>query len=161
MASNIGTNSVFATLNMKPATGEQADALWAQNMGDNTGHVYFREVPIPPSLQPDARYVQFQFTKRASHNGLKLQFRGQPGTTGVVTTWSRVYPDGGTTAGGAGASVVATHALTHTQYQTSRIDLDISALSNGSSYVYEYEYGNIFSPQPISAWQTYGTGATY
>jgi hypothetical protein len=44
MASNIGTDALFTTPNMKPASGEQVDALWGQNIADNTGFLYFRKV---------------------------------------------------------------------------------------------------------------------
>lgn len=43
MASNIGTASTFAFANMKPASGEQIDALWGQNVADNTGLLRTRE----------------------------------------------------------------------------------------------------------------------
>lgn len=40
MATNIGTAAAFTTANMKPAPGEQIDAVWGQNIADNTGFVY-------------------------------------------------------------------------------------------------------------------------
>ncbi len=45
MASNIGTLSGFTTANMKPASGEQIDALWGQNVADNTGFLYYMDRP--------------------------------------------------------------------------------------------------------------------
>jgi len=42
MASNIPTNGTFAVTNLKPDPGEQADALWAQKMAENTGFVFGR-----------------------------------------------------------------------------------------------------------------------
>lgn len=47
MAANIETTAAFATQNMKPDPGEQADALWAQKIADNTGYLYYRPFPGP------------------------------------------------------------------------------------------------------------------
>jgi hypothetical protein len=47
MATNLGTAAAFTTANMKPAPGEQVDAIWGQNIADNTGHLYFRKLPGP------------------------------------------------------------------------------------------------------------------
>jgi hypothetical protein len=46
MATNIGPAGTFTTANMKPASGEQADALWAQNLADNTGYLRARQLPF-------------------------------------------------------------------------------------------------------------------
>ena len=52
MASSITSAASFATSNMKPVSGEQIDALWGQNIADNTGYVYYRPTPGPTlSLQ--------------------------------------------------------------------------------------------------------------
>lgn len=47
MASSIATNASFATFNMKPDPGDQADALWAQKIADNTGYLGLRPFPGP------------------------------------------------------------------------------------------------------------------
>lgn len=47
MASNITNAASFATANMKPSPGEQADALWAQKLADNTGYLYYLHRPGP------------------------------------------------------------------------------------------------------------------
>lgn len=48
MADNITSAATFTTANMKPAAGEQIDALWGDNLGDNTGYVYYRKEHYPP-----------------------------------------------------------------------------------------------------------------
>ena len=47
MASSITSAASFATSNMKPVSGEQIDALWGQNIADNTGYLYYRVTPGP------------------------------------------------------------------------------------------------------------------
>lgn len=44
MASNITSSGSFATALMKPASGEQIDALWGQNIADNTGFLRTSEI---------------------------------------------------------------------------------------------------------------------
>ncbi len=44
MASDITPSAAFATANLKPIPDEQADALWAQSIADNTGFLYGRPV---------------------------------------------------------------------------------------------------------------------
>lgn len=39
MASNVASTAGFTSANMKPASGEQIDALWGQNIADNTGNL--------------------------------------------------------------------------------------------------------------------------
>ena len=43
MASNLGTGNAadFNRANMKPDSGDQADALWAQNTSDNIAHLFW------------------------------------------------------------------------------------------------------------------------
>lgn len=52
MASNITTAAAFATTNMKPDPGEQADALWAQKLADNTGYLALRRHMGPAATFP-------------------------------------------------------------------------------------------------------------
>lgn len=47
MASSITSTATFTLTNMKPAGGEQIDALWADNIADNSGYVYYRDFPGP------------------------------------------------------------------------------------------------------------------
>lgn len=54
MASDITNGAQFATSNMKPAPGEQADALWAQKVADNTGYLWYRHWPGPTA---DVDYI--------------------------------------------------------------------------------------------------------
>ena len=46
MASDITTTGTFTTTNMRPAGGEQIDALWGDNVADNTGYIYYRKQPL-------------------------------------------------------------------------------------------------------------------
>lgn len=46
MASNIGSDAGFTSTNMKPASGEQVDSLWGQNVADNTGYLRARLIPL-------------------------------------------------------------------------------------------------------------------
>lgn len=43
MATNLGStdSTSFNTTNMKPESGEQIDALWAQNIGDNLSYLFW------------------------------------------------------------------------------------------------------------------------
>lgn len=45
MASNITTSAAFTGSLMRPAPDEEIDALWGQNMADNTGYLYYRPYP--------------------------------------------------------------------------------------------------------------------
>lgn len=47
MANSITTAASFTTSNMKPVPDEQIDALWGQNIADNTGYLYYRKIPGP------------------------------------------------------------------------------------------------------------------
>jgi len=47
MADTILNTAGFSTLSMKPVAGEQIDSLWGQNIADNTGYLFYRELPGP------------------------------------------------------------------------------------------------------------------
>jgi hypothetical protein len=163
MASNIGTNAAFATANMKPASSEQGDALWAQNVADNTGHVYFREIPIPMYGAASAQNNVWMFTKRPSHNAIKWVGRGQHGTSGNQICYLRVWDHTGTVAAaGAGALLSATHTDAMVSNTLQRHDLDISSLANGSTYIFGFDNNNgplTWNPQAV--WMVHGSSATY
>lgn len=42
MALNILTTAIWTGSHMKPENGEQVDALWGQNLADNTGYLFYR-----------------------------------------------------------------------------------------------------------------------
>jgi hypothetical protein len=50
MATSIGSAAAFTSGNMKPLAGEQIDAIWGQNIADNTACL--RAVGIPVYLTP-------------------------------------------------------------------------------------------------------------
>ncbi len=52
MAFDIDNSAAFTTANMKPNVNDQADALWAQNLADNTGFLYYRPYPGPTFFAP-------------------------------------------------------------------------------------------------------------
>lgn len=163
MASNIGTASSFTTTNMKPASGEQIDALWGQNISDNSGYNYYKQIPM--SAWDDAGLSNLRawtFTKGPAHSAIKWLGRGQHGTTGVQQMIMWVWGTAGTVANnGAGAVLTATHSDTMTTQQFQRHDLDISSLADGVSYVFGVSNGGPLQYLPQGAWLTYGSGATY
>lgn len=162
MASSIGTLAAYNYANMKPASGEQLDALWGQNIADSSGYNYYHEIPIPMYTNT-AQLNTFFFTKRASHNGLKWVGRGQHGTSGVQISYMWVWDHTGTVAGGGAASLLnATNTVTMNSGGTQRFDMDISTLTDGVQYVFGFGGNNgplIYTPQAV--WQTYGSGATH
>lgn len=46
MATSIGSSAAFTSGNMKPAAGEQIDALWGQNIADNTAFLRSQKTPV-------------------------------------------------------------------------------------------------------------------
>lgn len=160
MATNIGTNPAFTTANMKPASGEQIDALWGQNIADNTGYCYEREITVPLYSQVTVTNI-FYFRKQASHNAIRIAARGKDGTTGAIESYVRFFADGTTTSDG-NENLTGTKSYTMAANITSKYDVDISSLTNGSHYYLKYTSSNVsMTPNAIACWQIYGSGATY
>lgn len=84
MASNITNAAAFATANMRPAPDEQIDALWGQNIADNTGYNYFREIPGPT--------LNSQFETLESFAGLPSPRSRQDRDATMYLTHFREYP---------------------------------------------------------------------
>jgi hypothetical protein len=159
MASNITTSASFGTSNMKPSPGEQADAIWAQNMADDVGYVYFREAQLTdlsPTAAAEARYV---FTKKPSHNGIKSLTRGLAG--GAVTEYIRVFAEGADPTVLNAYSAVGTSAYTRAAQTTRRFDIDISALTDGNVYIITMARDTGVSAVRPAVSLVYGSNASY
>lgn len=156
MASDIGTNASFTTTNMKPASGEQVDSLWGQNTADNAGYSYYREIPVPLYNKVTNTSV-FLFRKQSSHNGFR--FAPRASIAGAVTSYARFYLDGVDQTDNSLAALAGTKAYTMVGSTVTLSDFDISSLSNGSYYYVKYDDGG--GVNALSAYQLYGSGATY
>ncbi len=135
MATNITAVSSFATSNMKPASGEQADALWAQNLADNLGNLYFQEKQlstdwIKVGFDPNNEYRLYSFRKTSAHNALRFRTRGRSGIVAGAVTDSVEIAD---TLGGL-SIITDTENHTRTAQVIYSWDLDISSLTNGTEY---------------------------
>jgi len=149
MASNIGTNAQFATTNMKPDNGEQIDSLWGQNIADNTGYVYYRDIPCvefsrgvvvsTESLTAANQFTQGTkwFKKTPAHNRIVgsycLTGSAASGNTRTVATF--YSPTGAVIKGDS------TPSSTGLQTTVGSVVLDISSLTNGSYYQISFKVG--------------------
>lgn len=95
MASTIvPTTASWATTNMKPGPGEQADALWAQKIADNTGFLYNREIDGPTicyqqgtgNLEPTSG--TYFFKKKPGLNTFVGSFTGFVGAAGNAVAFT-------------------------------------------------------------------------
>jgi hypothetical protein len=152
MASTLGTNALFATSNMKPASGEQADALWAQNLADNTAFLFHREVQLPIDVSNGATY---EVRKTPAHNGFKILGQSTDAVAGVAHI--RVYP-AGTTHVTANEALSGTYSVPAAAYARNTYKLNTSVLTNGSYYDYVYTSNE---DVPRAAFLIHGTDATY
>lgn len=91
MANPITNTAAFATANMKPAPDEQIDALWGQNIADNTGYLYFKKVFGPSfhldGLNQSLTHGTFVFEKAQGHSQFAGSLNGtvQRNTYGSLT----------------------------------------------------------------------------
>lgn len=159
MANPITTTAAFATANMKPAPDEQTDALWGQNMADNAGYVFFRQQRLQPSAFTNNSDI-FIFQKQAEFNGLKLVVEQQTGSAAVVQ-YMRVFGQGTNFLNTSGGSLSATQSYNQTALSFNRFDMDISALTNGSYYGFQWNHTAAPDTGYAAVWMTYGSGATY
>lgn len=142
MASNITSAAAFATTNMKPDPGEQADALWAQKIADNTGYLVYRRHFGPQ--------IRFAGEVGATHGTLYLEkvhgmtkFQGSfyARAYDLTRLYFNCFIDGGTAvvrdydflSGGAGTTV------------NSSFSVDISALTTGAMYKFGFSLGGQIS----------------
>lgn len=160
MATNIGTSAVMTTANMKPASGEQIDALWGQNMADNTGYTYYREIQIPAVSGTSPAWL-FLFKKRASHPYLRLRVRGDnTGSAAAVSDTVNIYPEGQSSVAGT-ATISVTHSYTRGVNTTTDYDIDLSTLTNDAAYIVKVTLDTTKTFHAPALLMIYGTGATF
>lgn len=159
MANPITTAAAFATLNMKPQPNEQVDALWGQNIADNTGYVYFRQERIPDGGVSHTGQI-YVFQKKSSHNGIKIVFLDGTGSQSI-TAYARIFQDGTNPSWSTGGVLTATMARNQVPSSYTRYDMDISSLNNGSYYAMTLFDGIPTITTYTQIWQTYGSGASY
>lgn len=153
MATSIGSSAAFTSGNMKPASGEQIDALWGQNISDNTAFLRAQRLPFFtqfgttgssfPGTTIGTQYVgsirlQIPILRTSGHNRIVGTLRGD-GTfsnTGVPdchgTHGFYFYGDVGT-YGGTTTFATANIGALYTWGSTYAFELDMSSyLSVGS-----------------------------
>lgn len=149
MASNIATTAAFTGSNMKPAPGEQGDALWAQGIADNTGHVYYRHQPMESGRI---------FTKTPAHNALRGHVQGS-GAGGGVTDYLRVFAQTQPFSSTGAVTLSGTMAYTRVVGSFHTMNLDISALINGSMYAVQFDPALSPGVAAITTQLVWGTAA--
>lgn len=166
MSSSLTTSSAFSTASMKPDPGEQGDAIWAQKIAENTGHVYYREqmVPIFYNSTSSGLTVTGLFVKRAGQSYARVRFASNSGLGSITTTLSAFLSTSDYGNFGAADSTAATTNVTQTiNADTSyTLELDISGLSNGTAYYLVVSHSsNMAAAHPVGFWLIYGASATY
>lgn len=148
MASNIGTTAVFTTANMKPASGEQIDALWGQNIADNTGKLYYRKFFGPSFFfsQSDAR----------NYNGTFF-FEKQPGMVNFMGSLVGTH-DTGATIGTIlmNGTAIFTKTFSGGTLYSQSIGTSLSGISDGAFVPVVFQWtGNVGNIDTISftGWQ--------
>lgn len=160
MASNVTTSASFTTTNMKPAADEQIDALWGDNIADNTGYLLYREIAIPQISGSSPAWL-FLFKKRSTHPYLRLMVRGDnTGSAAAVSDVINVYPEGQSSVAGT-PSVTATHSYTRGVNTTSDYDIDVSSLTNDAVYIVKVTLDTAKTFHAPRLLMIYGNGATY
>lgn len=136
MASSITSSAAFTTTNMKPAADEQIDALWGQNIADNTGYVYYRTIPGPSfhsgginNAGGGTRSGTFYFRKEA---GFATMMGSISGTLANVTNQQIYVRINGTT--------VFNQLFKGTLFKAS-FGTDCVGMSNGSDYELTFDWG--------------------
>lgn len=160
MASDIiAASASFGTANLKPAPGEQADALWGQQMADNDGYNYFKEIPLMDASPTSPSEARYEFTKRPSHNAIKALTRGLEAKS--VTEYMRIFAEGADPSDHAAYTIAGTLAYARGVQVTQRFDLDISSLVNGSAYLLAYGRDTTGSSVRPSVSLIHGSNANY
>lgn len=149
MASTIGTLASFATQSMKPAPGEEADAIWAQKVADNTGYLWHK----PLSLESRSL-----FTKTGAHNGIRAMLVGSDADATPRTDYVRVYAAGLVPAADVAPTLAGTMTYTRVNGSQHVMNLDISSLTNGNRYALSHDpYAFRYSHGEVNL--VWGTGA--
>lgn len=156
MATSFGSAASFTFGNMKPASGEQIDSLWGQNIADNTGYLRSQWLPFLKTLGTDGTLFSGTNTGGNANNSLayKIPIVRVKGHNRLVGTFR-----GDGTHGGVGSpDSYATHGIYFfgdlgTFGGTSAIaTTNIGAAFNwGSTYSFELSLDSYLS---IGSWGT-------
>lgn len=143
MASNITNAAVFGTANMKPDPGEQADALWAQKIAENTGYLFYRRYQGPtityshPNNTPHHPTGTYYFQKQtgleylhgsgfafisSNTNGIEVNFKCDATTIFTRTGNGTIFK--------FGTSVPISHLTNGSFYE---LTFDVDAITNTGS----------------------------
>lgn len=168
MATNITTAaSSFVTASMKPAANDQADALWAQNIGDDLGHLYYKAQLIPVVFWSSSSGVTVSghFYKKASHNAIRAAFASN-GAVGSLTATLRAFAGtkdwGNFVVGGDTPDATTSSAITVSADTQYTLELDISSLTNGSLYYAHLTFStNLANAHPPGLFLIHSLSATY
>lgn len=133
MASNTGTNAAYTSTNIKPDPDEQLDAIWGQNIADNTAYLYYRSIQLP--IISGAPVQIRGFRKDPAHNCLRLQ--GYSTTTGTANQTVRIFKSGTNTS--STPEISTTVSVPPVAYGQNVYNVDISSLTNGSYYDVAYQ----------------------
>lgn len=156
MASSITSAAAFATANMKPVPDEQIDALWGQNVADNTGFLYYRKLFGPCchliGVANNLTHGTFVFEKAHGHTQFVGSLNGtvQANSYGSLTLWvngtnvfQKVFDF---TSSGVGTRFKASFGTA------------LTGMTDGNFYEFSWALGaNITGGDPfvdITTWQT-------
>lgn len=135
MATSIGTSAGTTLTNMKPIPGEQTDALWAQNIADNSGYSIFRVARIALSVSGSGSGYAAMFTKTPGITTLYVRVRGNhTGVAAAVTDAYYIHADGTDATGTSGAVLTYSNAFTRGVDTTNVFSMDISSLTDNTEY---------------------------
>jgi hypothetical protein len=163
-----GGASSFITNNMKPNAGEQADALWAQNAVENSGHNHWRHQPLPivrwSGSGSDGSLISALFYKRASHNAIRAAFASNANMgsiTATLTAFGATSDYGNYGAADASAATVSS-AISLGADSLATLELNISGLSDGGLYYARLSFSSpVASPHPPGLFLIHSLAATY
>lgn len=138
MANNIDDSASFSSANMKPDNNEETAALWAQNIADNTGYLYYEpkmvcsfSVTARPLFALDSPVGTLYLKKLPGFNTLH----------GSVTVWHNTEHVLGTGSLYVNNALVAEldYGSVSTVYNASKgFSYDVSSFTNYSDYEVAY-----------------------
>jgi hypothetical protein len=162
MSTSIGSAAAFSYANMKPASGEQIDALWGQNVADNTA--FLRAVSLQVYLSPRGEAPEDAWIRGTTAGAASLKLDLTPlgyfcrpsahnrlvGTIRFDGTWTDQaagHPDCGGTIGVYLYGDIATYGGT-TTFATANIN---GNFTRGSTFSFELDLANYLS---VGSWGT-------
>lgn len=134
MPSNIQTTAAFTTGNMKPSAGEQIDALWGQNLADNTGYVYYRK---PLVCTFGGIGIQSSISLSGTHHATSY-FQKLPEFDHLVGSYVGTTSSGGAIRGYVNGVQVFSHTGAGSNWARGT-SFDISGLTDGQWYTVSAE----------------------